>query len=200
NRKWYILSVLMSSVAEKIRKSFLPLRLLDIFLIVLLFTATFIVYWPALRGGILWDDDAHITRPALQSIGGLARIWFQIGATQQYYPVVHTAFWLEHHLWGDSTIGYHIANVVLHVVASCLFALILSRLSVRGAWIAAFLFALHPVAVESVAWISEQKNTLSTVFYLLAMLLYLRYDATVQESRFNRDYYIAFACFVAAIL
>jgi Tfp pilus assembly protein PilF len=198
----------MSLLVQKIRKSLPALQLLDIGLIVLLFTATFIAYWPALRGGILWDDDAHITRPGLQSIGGLARIWFQLRATPQYYPVVHTAFWLEHHLWGNSTTGYHIVNVVLHVVAACLFALILSQLSIRGAWIGAFIFALHPIAVESVAWISEQKNTLSTVFYLLAMLLYLRYDEsreTVTDDRpdlfvQSREYYIALACFVAAIL
>ena len=74
----------MSSVVEKIRKSFPDLQLFDICLIALLFTATFIAYWPALHGGILWDDDAHITRPGLQSIGGLARIWFQLRATPQY--------------------------------------------------------------------------------------------------------------------
>jgi Tfp pilus assembly protein PilF len=206
--KWYILSVFMSSVAEKIRKSFPGFGLLDIRLILLLFASTFIVYWPALRGGVLWDDDAHITRPALQSIGGLARIWFQLRATPQYYPVVHTAFWVEHHLWGDSTAGYHIVNIVLHVVSACLFALILSQLSIRGAWVGAFIFALHPVAVESVAWISEQKNTLSTVFYLLSMLLYLRYDESRAPTEPDSvdlfaqpwEYYIAFACFVAAVL
>src|SRR6516225_2141800 len=99
------------------------MRKLNIPLIVLLFAATFIAYWPALRGGILWDDDAHITRPGLQSIGGLGRIWFQPGATQQYYPVLHTAFWVEHSIWGDSTAGYHILNIVLHATAACLFAL-----------------------------------------------------------------------------
>jgi tetratricopeptide (TPR) repeat protein len=178
------------------------MRKLNIPLIVLLFAATFIAYWPALRGGILWDDDAHITRPGLQSIGGLGRIWFQPGATQQYYPVLHTAFWVEHSIWGDSTAGYHILNIVLHATAACLFALVLSQLSIPGAWIAAFFFALHPVGVESVAWISEQKNTLSAVFYLLAMLLYLRYDEQTGEEtpRFSRDYYIALTCFVAAVL
>jgi tetratricopeptide (TPR) repeat protein len=213
--KWYILSAFMSSAVEKIRKSVPALQLLDICLIFLLFAATLTAYWPALRGGILWDDDAHITRPGLQSIGGLVRIWFQPGATQQYYPVVHTAFWVEHLLWRDSTAGYHITNIVLHVLAACLFALVLSQLSIRGAWIGAFIFALHPVAVESVAWISEQKNTLSTVFYLLAMLLYLRYDelrAVIEPDNADTvyprpdlfaqipEYYIALVFFVAAIL
>src|SRR5437016_7769913 len=178
------------------------MRALSLGLIILLFAATFIAYWPALHGGILWDDEAHITRPALQSIEGLGRIWFELGATQQYYPVLHTAFWIEHHLWGDSTLGYHIMNVLLHVLAACLFALVLSQLSIRGAWVGAFLFALHPVSVESVAWISEQKNTLSTVFYLLAMLLYLRNDEDTNfgPSRYKRQYFIALTLFIAAML
>src|SRR5579862_3494862 len=149
---------------------------------VLLFLATFCAFLPALNGGLLWDDNGHITRPDLQSIHGLWRIWFDLGATQQYYPVLHSAFWLEHHLWGDSTLGYHVLNVALHTIAACLFALILSRLSIKGAWVGAFLFALHPVSVESVAWISEQKNTLSAVFYLLALLLYLRHDEQMEEG------------------
>src|SRR5947199_497617 len=142
----------------------------------LLLCATLVAYLPAIRGGLLWDDNAHVTRADLQSLLGLWRIWFQLGATQQYYPLLHSAFWVEHRLWGDATVGYHLVNVVLHAAAACLFALVLHRLSMRGAWLGAFIFALHPVCVESVAWISEQKNTLSTVFYLSAMLVYLRHD------------------------
>ena len=173
-----------------------------VWLALLLFAAVLVAYWPSIRGGMLWDDDAHITRPALQSVRGLWRIWFDIGATQQYYPLLHSAFWLEHHFWGDSTTGYRLLNVVLHATASCLFALVLSQLSIRGAWLGAFLFALHPVGVESVAWISEQKNTLSTVFYLLAMLLYLQNDEETNSgsSRLTQKYFIAMSLFVAAIL
>src|SRR5207249_11793569 len=152
--------------------------------------------WPSIRGGMLWDDDAHITRPALQSVRGLWRIWFDIGATQQYYPLLHSAFWLEHHFWGDSPTGYRLLNVVLHATASCLFALVLSQLSIRGAWLGAFLFALHPVGVESVAWISEQKNTLSTVFYLSALLAYLHFD----EKRERFHYYTALGLFLLGLL
>ncbi len=182
--------------------SFLRVKKKDICLGILLFAATVVAYWPALHGGLVWDDDAHVTRPELQSLRGLKRIWFEFGATQQYYPLLHSAFWLEHHLWGDSTFGYHLLNVVLHVTAACLFALILSELSIHGAWVGAFIFALHPVCVESVAWISEQKNTLSAVFYLLAMLLYLRHNERTQAGtpQFTTVYFIAFACFVAAIL
>jgi len=145
---------------------------------------------------MLWDDDQHVTSRELQSVDGLRRIWFDIGATQQFYPVVYSAFWLEHRLWGDDTLGYHVVNVVLHAGSAFLLALILRRLSVPGAWLAAALFALHPVYVESVAWMTELKNTLSGVFYLAAMLAYLRFDA----SRRLPAYALAAALFVLALL
>ncbi len=149
------------------------------------FAAALAAYWPCLRGGVLWDDGAHLTARALQSGAGLGRIWFTLGATQQYYPVLHSAFWLEHRLWGDSLLGYHLLNVGLHATAACLFAVVLARIRALAGprrpprpadWLAALLFTVHPVSVESVAWISEQKNTLSLVWYLLAALAYLRFD------------------------
>jgi len=124
----------------------------------------------------VWDDNAHLTRPDLQSTAGLWRIWFDVGATQQYYPATHSAFWLMHRLWGDATLGYHLVNILLHVCSALLLKAILSRLAVPGGLLAAVIFALHPVAVESVAWMTELKNTLSTVFYLSAALCYLRFD------------------------
>ncbi len=146
---------------------------------VLLSICVLIAYLPALRGDFIWDDDAHVTRPGLQSVDGLRRIWFEPGATQQYYPVLHSAFWLEHRLWGNLPAFYHLTNVLLHAAVACLFALVLRRLldpAIAGAaWLAALIFALHPVCVESVAWVSEEKNTLSTVFYLLAAWAYLRW-------------------------
>ena len=158
--------------------------------------AVLLAYAPALRGGFIWDDDGHVTRADLRSIGGLVRIWFEIGATQQYYPLLHSAFWLEFHLWGDSSLGYHLINLLLHATAAYLFGRLLVRLAVPGAWFAALLFALHPVCVESVAWISEQKNTLSAVFYLLAALSYLRFD----RDRGRGHYAIATALFLCALL
>ncbi len=128
-----------------------------------------------------------------------------MGATQQYYPVLHSAFWLEHRLWGDSVLAYHLLNIALHATAACLFALVLGRLRPDSGetkrwpgteWLAAAIFALHPVCVESVAWISEQKNTLSLVFYLLAALAYLRFDG----GRQGRWYGLAFGLFVLALL
>ena len=162
----------------------------------LIFSAVIVAYLPALSGGLLWDDAGHVTRSELRSLAGLSRIWFEFGATQQYYPVLHSAFWVEHLVWGDSTLGYHLLNVFLHAASACLFGLLLHQLKIPAAWLAAFLFALHPVCVESVAWISEQKNTLSTVFYLTAALAYLHYDA----QRRPRLYALASGLFVLALL
>lgn len=162
----------------------------------MIFIAAIVAYWPALSAGYIWDDGGHVTRPELRSLAGLGRIWFKLGATQQYYPLLHSAFWFEHRLWGDAPLGYHLINVLLHATTASLFATVLRRLAVPGAWFAALLFALHPVCVESVAWVSEQKNTLSAVLYLLAALAYLRFD----ETRRPRAYVLASALFVAALL
>src|SRR5438105_12633263 len=132
---------------------------------VALSAAVFIAYQPTWNGGFLWDDAAHLTRSDLLSLEGLWSIWFAPGATQQYYPVTHSFFWLLHRLFGDTPIGYDLVNITLHAIAASMAGLILYRLAVPGAWLAAAIFALHPVQVESVAWISEIKNTLSTVFY-----------------------------------
>ena len=126
----------------------------------------------------------HVTRADLRSLHGLWRIWFDLGATQQYYPLLHSAFWLEHRIWGDAVLGYHLTNVVLHAASACLVVMIVRRLSLPGAWLAGFIFALHPVCVEAVAWISEQKSTLSGVFYLAAALTYLHFDRTRRKSQY----------------
>lgn len=157
-------------------------------------------YWPALHGERLWDDHAHLTAPELQSTVGLARIWFDIFATQQYYPVLHSAFWIEHQLWGDATLGYHLVNVLLHATAAGLLILILRRLKVPGAVFAGLIFVVHPVCVESVAWMSEQKNTLSLVFYLLAALAYLRFDRERDQSAGTWAYFLASFLFSLALL
>ena len=162
----------------------------------LIFAAVLLAYLPALRGGLIWNDPDYLTRPELRSLRGLARIWFELGATEQYYPVLHSAFWLEHRLWGDAAVGYHLLNVLWHATASCLLVAALRRLAIPGAWLAGLLFALHPVGVESVAWISEEKNTLSLIFYLGAALAYLRFD----EERRPRCYLLALLLFVLALL
>jgi len=168
----------------------------DIAMGALLLCATLAAYLPALNGELVWDDDGHVTKPALQSLGGLWRIWFEVGATQQYYPMLHSAFWIEHRLWGDAVLGYHLTNVLLHVTAACLVVWIMRQLALPGAWFAGFLFALHPVCVEAVAWIAEQKSTLSAVFYLGAAITYLRFD----ETRRKTLYFCALGLFALALL
>lgn len=172
--------------------------------------AAFLVYTPALHGGVLWDDAAHITPRALRSLPGLLHIWFTPGATQQFYPVLHSAFWVEWQLWQGNTFGYHVANVAQHAIAACLLWGVLRRLRVPGAFLAAAIFVVHPVNVESVAWITEQKNTLSTVFYLAAAWCYLIFeDGPTQTWRLPwgpvttrppRWYAAAFALFVLGLL
>ncbi|MEY2601010.1 MAG: protein O-mannosyl-transferase, partial [Verrucomicrobiota bacterium] len=120
-----------------------------------LIVATALAYLPAWNGKLIWDDNSHITQPELRSWHGLVQIWTQVGATQQYYPLVHSIFWVEQKLWGDSVLGYHLVNILLHALGAVVLLQILLRLKVPGAWLAAGLFALHPVQVESVAWISE---------------------------------------------
>jgi len=164
-------------------------------LLCLIVVATFVVYLPAMGGGMVWDDSQHMTPPEIRSLGGLGRIWFDPTATKQYYPLAHSLFWLEHRMWGDAMRGYHLVNVALHAVAVCLFYVVLRKLAIPGALFAAAIFALHPVHVESVAWITEQKNTLSAVFFLGAMLAYLHFN----ESRRRSIYAIAFVLFALAL-
>jgi tetratricopeptide (TPR) repeat protein len=170
---------------------------------VLIFAATLAAYAPVLRGGLVWNDSDYVTKRELRSVSGLERIWFEVGATEQYYPVLHNAFWLEHRIWGDTPWCYHLLNVLLHATSACLLVLILRRLQVPATWLAGLLFALHPVCVESVAWISEEKNTLSTVFYLLAALVYLRWKEgghAVTSRSAPHLYLLAFGCFILALL
>src|SRR5262249_19556387 len=137
---------------------------------------TLLAYQPAWHGGLLWDDDAHVEGYELRTLDGLRRIWFVPRTTQQYYPVLHTSFWLQQRLWGESTTGYHLVNLVLHIGCAVLVLKILRFLRIPGAELAAIIFALHPVNVETVAWISERKNTLSGLFGLAATLSYLKFD------------------------
>jgi tetratricopeptide (TPR) repeat protein len=142
-----------------------------------LLACTIIAYLPAIHSGFIWDDDDNVTNNAcLRNLGGLAAIWLKPGATQQYYPLTHTSFWVEYHLWGLRPAPYHVTNVLLHAAAALALWRVLVRLSVPGAGLAAAVFLLHPVCVESVAWITQRKNTLSELCCLLAVWAYLRFD------------------------
>ncbi len=163
---------------------------------ILILAASLLVYAPALHGGFLWDDDAHVTKAALRSLHGLYRIWFEVGATQQYYPILHSAFWIEHRLWGDAVLGYHLVTVGLHALAAWLLICALRRLGFPLPWVAGLLFAVHPICVESVAWISEQKNTLSAVFYLSSGWAFLEFYRKGRKGW----YALALGLYVLALL
>ena len=178
------------------RKSRQQTKPQDAGLFALIFCATLLAYLPAMRGEMLWDDSAHITRPDLQSLHGLWLIWTVPGVTQQYYPLLHSAFWIEHSIWGGDVVFYHLLNIALHALSACLIVRIVRRLGLPGAWLAGLLFAVHPLSVEAVAWISEQKSTLSGVFYFAAALAYLKFD----DSRRRAAYWAAFGLFFAALL
>jgi Flp pilus assembly protein TadD len=131
-------------------------------------------YLPAIAGGFVWDDDDYVTANAnLTEPGGLARIWLEPKASPQFYPMVFTGFWVERRLWGLHPAGYHAVNVALHLCNALLLWRLLALAGAPLAWSAAAVFALHPLQVESVAWVAERKNVLSGCFYLLAGISYL---------------------------
>ena len=156
-------------------------------------------YYPALLGGFIWDDQILVQEQVLHAWPGLWSIWFSpadITREGHYWPIVYTSFWLEHKLWGLAPAGYHAVNVLLHVANVVLVWRLLARLAVPGAWLAAAVFAVHPLHVESVAWIIERKDLLSALFYLAAALAWLRF---VEAPRAGR-YLPALGLFVAGML
>lgn len=166
----------------------------------LLAAVTAVAYLPALQAGFVWDDDDYVTHNAtLRSLGGLVAIWLEPGAVPQYYPLTFTSLWLDFRLWGVDPAGYHVVNVLLHALNAVLLWRLLEALRLPGAWAAAAVFALHPVHVESVVWVTERKNVLSGAFYLGALLAYLRFaDGPLRERR--RWYALSLVLFAGALL
>jgi len=165
-------------------------------LIVLL---TFAVYWPALHGGFVWDDLLMVQKnPLVSGEGSWHSMWFQVD-----FPLTTFALWVQHLLWGEKATGYHIVNVALHALNALLVWCVLARLKSRGAWLAALIFAVHPVCAASAAWISELKNTLSLAFFLVSLWCYLRFDDTstsVDERPMHRFYWLSLAAFALSLL
>ncbi len=158
-----------------------------------------VVYLPAFLGGFVWDDWIFVTEPLIRRLDGIFSIWLspsEIRYEDHYWPVVYTSFWIEHKLWGLHPVGYHAVNVVLHALNSVLVWRLLLRLAVPGAWLAAAVFAVHPVHAESVAWIIERKDLLSALFYLGAAHAWLRFTETPSPGR----YMLSLALFAAALL
>src|SRR6266542_522370 len=142
----------------------------------LLAAVTIFAYRPAWNRGFLWDDDDYIIKnDLLTASDGLRRIWFSLDSPSQYFPLVYTTFRLERAIWGLHPSGYHWVNLLLHVANALLVWRVLARLNVPGAWLAGAIFALHPVQVESVAWITERKNVLMGFFFLLTLLAWIAF-------------------------
>ncbi|MCK4752052.1 MAG: O-GlcNAc transferase, partial [Planctomycetes bacterium] len=167
--------------------------------------ASLFAYIPAMKAGFVWDDDDWVTDGvASQDVEGLVKIWLEPDSVVQYYPLTYTSWWVDNHLWKLNPFPYHLENILLHTISAIFILLILRQLSLPGAWLAAAIFALHPVHVESVAWVTERKNTLSTMFYLASLMTYLHYALVPKNeagSGERRKLYIAsLILFLCALL
>ncbi len=160
---------------------------------------TLVVYLPAFAGGFVWDDVILVTEPLIRRVDGIVSIWFapsELKHEFHYWPVTYTSFWIEHKLWGLHPAGYHAVNIILHALNSVLVWRLLVRLAVPWAWFVAAVFAVHPVHVESVAWIIERKDLLSALFFLAAVHVWLRFTEAPGSGR----YLLCLALFVLALL
>jgi tetratricopeptide (TPR) repeat protein len=144
----------------------------------------FVAFFPAVTGQYLWDDDRHAGLiQYFSNLAGLKKIWTPQAATPQYYPLTFTTFWIEYYFWADSTLGYHIDNMILHAASAVLVWRLLRRLKLPGAWLAAAIWAVHPLQTESVAWISERKNVLSGLLFFASIWFYFDYDAALSPGK-----------------
>src|SRR6266496_645588 len=183
---------------EIARRIFSPRGRALVFAVVLA-AVTIFAYRPAWHGGFLWDDDAYIiNNELLTAPHGWQRIWFSLDSPSQYFPFTYSTFRIEHALWGLNTTGYHWVNLLLHIANALLVWLVLARLKVPGAWLAGAIFALHPVQVESVAWITERKNVLMGFFFLLTLLAWIAF--TDEQTRRRWFFYCLALIFYALAL
>ncbi|MCY3852067.1 MAG: tetratricopeptide repeat protein [Gammaproteobacteria bacterium] len=167
--------------------------------VLLLAALVAVSYYPALTAGFIWDDVIFTSAQPVQAWSGIWDIWSDpksLALEGHYWPVVYTSFWLEHKLWGFAPAGYHAVNLLLQLVNSLLVWRLMWRLAVPGAWLIAAVFAVHPLHVESVAWVIERKDLLSGAFYLGAVLVWLRFA----EATRRRDYFLALGLFAASLL
>jgi Flp pilus assembly protein TadD len=156
----------------------------DWLLAIALVAAVFLAYQPVWQGGFIWDDDTHLLNNPVLTPGGIFRTWVP-GSYVNYWPLTFTVYWVEYQLWGLAPAGFHLANIALHALSAILIWRVLALLRVPGALLAAALFALHPVNVESVAWVTQLKNTLSLALTLVSVLLYLLSERRGGRSGFE---------------
>jgi tetratricopeptide (TPR) repeat protein len=165
----------------------------------LLVAAAVFAYQPVWHAGYIWDDDIYVTNNRLLTApDGLKRIWFSQDSPSQYFPLTYTTFRIERMFWGLNPAGYHWDNLLLHAANALLVWRLLKRLSVPGAWLAAAIFALHPVQVESVAWITERKNVLSLSFFILALLAWIEFIED-RPKRLWRLYFLSLVSYALAL-
>lgn len=160
-------------------------------------------YFPAVLGGFVWDDQAFTEAAPVRDFTGLWRIWLsprEIEGEGHYWPLTYTTFWLEHKLWGFDATGFHIVNLALHSVNTALLWRLLERLAVPGAWLAAAVFAVHPVHVEAVAWLMGRKDLLATLLYLLAATVWTSFIEAPRSKRRTRRYFLALGLFALGLL
>ena len=161
--------------------------------------AALIAFFPAFGGDWLWDDNTQVTENgALHTLSGLRNIWFNTPEVD-YLPLKSTFLWIAWHLWGDTPLGYHLSGFACHLVSAFLLWKGLGRLGLRYGWIGGLLFAIHPLTVESVSWISELKNTLSLPLFLLSLDAYIEFDGE-KRKRKKGAYVLALLCYLAALL
>ena len=161
--------------------------------IALLFAAV-APYLSTMGAGFVFDDHALVENSAALR-GRLLDVWLGRGV-YDYWPLTWTSLWVDFHLFGLHPAGYHVENVLLHATTAFLLWRALRAMGVPGAWLGAVLFAVHPVAVESVAWISERKNVLSGPLFVGAVLAWLRFD----ESTDRLAYAASLGLFLLALL
>ncbi len=165
--------------------------------VLLVLAAGFWTFSPALLGDFLWDDTVYLSQNAIiQSPDGWWKIWFEPGHAIEYYPITSTVQWLQWHAWHNLTFGYHLTNILLHLISAFLVWRLLAKLGLHFAFLGGLIFALHPTAVESVTWISELKNTLSLPPFLLAMIAWIDFE----EHGRRRDYLFTLGLFLVAML
>ncbi|MEI7781587.1 MAG: hypothetical protein WCJ18_06635, partial [Planctomycetota bacterium] len=148
------------------------------------------IYAPVYHGDWLWDDDTLLTQNATVqsgSLAGLAKLWFNPDG-QDYFPLSYSALWTQWLFFGKNPTGYHVTSILLHIGGSLLLWMLLARMKIPGAWLSGLVFAIHPACVESVAWMSEIKNTLSLPLFLLSAVCWVEQDDEPDRPRQTRLY------------